>query len=355
MIIDIAILCPIEVEFNIIRKILLYPKSTQYQHLSFELGQIEGKKIDWNVAIIEPDHNLNSFTLKTKEVISILNPKYLILAGVAGGIKDPKLGDIVVGTKSYLYEGGKETDEGFVSRPRVVENSSNELLTLAKRTAREVQIEDTVFHFGPIASGNKVLANLNSKAVENIKKHYNDTQAVEMEAYEFTLTASRSGIPYLNVRGISDLIESKSKSDAKGYQSIASKRVALFIKQLLSNLSPPQKQLLYTSKIHLSYEKKAPSFFRKTKLAVIQFKDDLIELSFNQKEEIIRNILEIEHLKMPEELSKSWVRIKYLDKNTEKELYFSDSFPIGLGSWIGGSKQLLKQFKIHQNKQISYS
>ena len=69
--------------------------------------------------------------LKVNEAISSLSPKYVFLAGIAGGIKDPKIGDIVIGTKAYFYEGGKETNKGFVARPRIIENKSHELLKIA--------------------------------------------------------------------------------------------------------------------------------------------------------------------------------------------------------------------------------
>ena len=75
--IDIVILCPVEVEFKIIRKILTNSKPTRYKKLSFDFGQIKAKSYNWNIAVIEPDLNLSSFGLKVNEAISTLNPKYV--------------------------------------------------------------------------------------------------------------------------------------------------------------------------------------------------------------------------------------------------------------------------------------
>ncbi len=350
--IDIVILCPVEVEFKIIRKILINSKPTQYKNLSFDFGQIKTKNNNWNIAVIEPDLNLNSFGLKVNEAISTLNPKFVFLAGIAGGIKDPKIGDIVIGTKAYFYEGGKETAQGFFARPRIIENKSNELLTIAKRITREIKPLNTNFHFGAIASGNKVLASLDSQSIEIIKKHYNDTQALEMESYEFALAASRLEIPYLNIRGISDLIDGKTKSDSEGNQKIASKEVAKFLHQLISNLPKPTQRFHYIQKVNFASKKFSFSETRKLGKAILSFNDTFIEVKEDENIYRIEILESVEYIKMGGDLKPNWVRVTFFEDEKLEERYYSEKLSFDFGNWIGGSKKLLVQFEEFKKRQL---
>src|SRR5438045_977635 len=60
--------------------------------------------------------NVNA-AIETERVIQHFNPTYLFFLGVAGGLKDVKVGDIVIGTEVIGYERGKSNDE-FLSRPQ---------------------------------------------------------------------------------------------------------------------------------------------------------------------------------------------------------------------------------------------
>ena len=350
--IDIVILCPVEVEFKIIRKILTNSKPTQYKKLSFDFGQILANSYNWNIAVIEPDLNLNLFGLKVNEAISTLSPKYVFLAGIAGGIKDPKIGDIVIGTKAYFYEGGKETNDGFVARPRIIENKSNELLTIAKRITREIKQKNTEFHFGAIASGNKVLASLDSQSIEIIKKHYNDTQALEMESYEFALAVSRLGKPYLNIRGISDLIDGKTKSDSEGHQELASEKVADFLQQLICNLPVPTQNLHYSNTVNFATKIFSATETRKLGIATLSFNDSFIEVKEEVKKYKIEILESVEYIKMGGDLKPNWVRITFLNNGKLEERFFSEKQLFGLGNWVGGSNKLLGQFEEFKKRQL---
>lgn len=351
--IDVVILCPVEVEFKIIQRILENPTSKQIQKVCFDYGRMKTPSYSWTIAVIEPDLNVNSFGVKVAEVINALRPKYVFLAGIAGGIKDAKIGDIVIGTKSYLYEGGKETPEGFVSRPRVVENQSFELLTLAKRLSREIKIIGGRFHFGAIASGNKVLANKDSRSVEIIKKHYNDTQAIEMEAYEFSLVASRCNVPYLNIRGISDLIDGKAQSDSEGHQEIASKKVAKFLSQFIPHLPVPHQKIYYSEIVNYTDQRFTFLQKRNLKKVILNIKDTFIEIEEKETKVRIENLESVEYIKMGGDVKPNWVRITYLEDDQIEEKFYSEKQFLEYGNWVGGSKKLFAHFEDFKKRQLS--
>jgi len=364
MIIDIAIICPVEVEFQIIRKILSHPRSvtTKQHNLSFDFGQVAGDHFIWNIAVIEPELNCCSFELKTNDVIQTLKPKYVFLAGVAGGIKDVAIGDIVISTKAYGYESGKETKEGFKSRPKVKENESKMLLTLARRITRmqetdpDLEFSHQQVHFGAIASGEKVVAATISETYKIIKDHYNDSLAIEMEAYAFALVAGREKISYLNIRGISDLIDGKSKADQAGSQQNAAQNVAIFLKTLIRQLPLSEQTTNHSLNVHVAKKPLPFTALRTSQKGVLYFKEGWIELQEDEKYIPIRNIKKIEHVKMNGDFSKSWINIKYQENNVDRELYFSSCFPFaGWGAWFGGSKKLLKHFNEHKKRQVIFS
>ena len=358
MIIDIVILCPIEVEFKFIRKILKNSNShfIRQDKLAFDLGQMDGLDFIWNVAVIGPNGDAKSFEIKTHEALRVLKPKYILLAGVAGGIKDVKIGDILIGTKAYGYESGKETNEGFVARPDAITNDSEQLLALARKICREIEEDTLKIYFGSIASGKKVIGTTKSGIYEIIKRHYNDSLGVEKEAFVFASRAREFKTAYLNIRCISDMLDGKAQSDAEGNQDKASKKIAWFLKRFIANLPLDKQSILHSSTVYTTSQKFPSSLYRKQMIkSKLLFKNDFIEWSTDKEHKTIRNILELEHLKMPGDFSKNWIRVKFEYDNSVDEVYFSSSTPLGKGAWFGSSKQLLEKFKAYQLRQVPIS
>ena len=59
-----------------------------------------------------------------QRAITHFKPQIILFVGIAGGIKDVGLGDIVVATKVYGYESGRVEAQGFRSRPEVGQSCS---------------------------------------------------------------------------------------------------------------------------------------------------------------------------------------------------------------------------------------
>ena len=47
---------------------------------------------------------------------AVFSPNAIALVGVAGGLKDLRLGNVVVADAVYDYESGKDTDRGYLPR-----------------------------------------------------------------------------------------------------------------------------------------------------------------------------------------------------------------------------------------------
>ncbi|MBS4033523.1 MAG: 5'-methylthioadenosine/S-adenosylhomocysteine nucleosidase [Ignavibacterium sp.] len=184
--------------------------------------------------------NINA-AIETERVIQHFNPTYIFFLGVAGSLKDVKIGDVVIGTDVIGYERGKAKEE-FLLRPQFGFSSYElEQKAISFINSDEWQMQSSIllnkqFHYkiaaltGTIASGEKVIGSTASSIYLFLKKHCSHALAVEMEGLGF-LEACR---PYpliksLIIRGISDIVNGKEHSDAQGSQEYASNNATEFL------------------------------------------------------------------------------------------------------------------------------
>ena len=350
--VDIVILCPIEVEFEVALRKLLFAnqKETIIGGIPCITGTIKGENQNWKIALVEPTTKEANFQIEAYETVRVLSPKYVFLLGVAGGVKDAITGDLAIGTKAYGYESGKETTEGFRSRPNVRFNTSDKLIQIAQRVGRNIKRTSTYkIYFGPIASGGKVIANTQSQTFQNIKTYYEDTLAIEKESYAFASIAQKLKIPYLNIRGISDLLDDKKQSDDSGGQVLAAERAADFLQQLILRLPPlpTSRPLEKETNINVLYLKETANLLdiRRFKKAALVLQKKRFTLKNKQGVNISGEIQSLEKVKMSGDFGKAWIKIYYKNlKNQPSSFYITkQSLLPGLNFIFGGGKTLLRQ------------
>ena len=242
---SVVILTAIPIEYQSVRghlseiEELTHPNGNVY-----EKGLFKGDYHNWDVSIAEIGAGNNTCALQAERAINYLNPQVVLFIGIAGGIKDLNLGDVVVADKAYGYERGKVSSNGFLTRPEVGV-SSFAILERAKAEAKKEtwklrlpkknQRKKLKVITKPIAAGEKVITEVRSDVYELIHNSYNDTVAVEMEGSGFyTACHANKNIQFLIIRGISDLLINKTESDSKGYQKIAAINASAFAFEVLS-------------------------------------------------------------------------------------------------------------------------
>jgi|GEM_PF-4731809 len=206
-------------------------------------GQFRGRHHGFEVITQQTGSGDSTIALATQKAVRHYNPVAVLLVGVAGGVKDVGIGDVVVGTKYYGYEHTRESEDGTKARP-FSGPYSKPLRALAESVAAgkewwkrlpDGQLPSVLF--GPIASGNKVLASTDSALYRLLRDSYNDTTAIEKEAAGFgEAMGDYPTIPALNIRGISDLLDGKAHADAAGSQPRAAKHAAAFAFELINQL-----------------------------------------------------------------------------------------------------------------------
>lgn len=219
----------------------VHPRGTVYVR-----GIFAGSEQSWEVLVVETGAGNIEAGIEAERAISHFEPIAIFFVGVAGGLKDVEIGDVVAATKVYAYESGSAKDE-FHPRPDVGESS----YLLEQRARAEARKKDwherlgsnpsgrepRVF-VGPIAAGEKVVKSTRSAIFEFIKFNYGDALAVEMEGRGLLNAARANAVHALVIRGISDLLDEKEKADAGGSQEAAARHASAFAFEILAKLIP---------------------------------------------------------------------------------------------------------------------
>lgn len=218
----------------------------------FHVGQFG----QWVVAVAEcGDGNVRA-AATVERGINYFHPEVALFLGVAGGVKDVTIGDVVVSSKVYGYERGKEGEGGF--RPRPTVNLPDYALEQRARAVRlkddwqqrlnpKLQHSKPRIHVGAIAAGEKVVASSAGTIAQFLKEQYGDTLAVEMEGQGF-LAGVHINAPVQGcvIRGISDLLDGKAEADKSGFQVRAADVASAVAFEMLATLERQTKARLVT-------------------------------------------------------------------------------------------------------------
>jgi nucleoside phosphorylase len=205
----------------------------------------KGVFADWSVAVVEVGPgNIGTAALASR-AISHCKADMALFVGVAGGIKDVALGDVVVASKVYGYEGGKDTSTRFMPRPDM-QHSAHALEQRAraickrnlwrKRLDNSLNAADPQLFVGPIAAGEKVVASTRSDTAKFLKKQCGDTLAVEMEGRGFLEAVHINAVLGTVIRGISDRLSGKAFADKAGWQRKAADAASAVAFEMLATL-----------------------------------------------------------------------------------------------------------------------
>src|SRR6266487_4343232 len=216
----IVILTAMNLEYRAVRARLSgIAAQTHPMGTRFEVGHLSGN--DCRVALTLTGKGNQSAAVLAERAAAEFAPAAVIFVGVAGALQPHLgLGDVVVATHVYAYQGATSQDDGITARPRTWELSHR-------------------VHFGPVAAGEIAHYSAVSDARQWLREHYSDAVAVEMEAAGVAQAGHlNDAMPTIMVRGISDYAdESKSAADDAGWQPRAAANAAAFATALAAMLA----------------------------------------------------------------------------------------------------------------------
>lgn len=239
----ILIMTALSLEFDAVKKYLIDLETVVHPSTGsmYKAGKYNSESKSYSILLVEAGAGNVRAADETGRAIEYFKPDYTFFIGIAGGIKDVKLGDVVASSKVIGFEFGKDDIE-FKPRFDTVP-SSYVLEQVAKHVKREnlwtnkIDGESKPDAFvQPIAAGEKVVSSIRALSFHNIKKYCSEAVAVDMEGNGFLVAARPYTAQGIEVRGISDLIENKEESDASGSQPIAAANAAAFAFEMINTL-----------------------------------------------------------------------------------------------------------------------
>ena len=338
-----VILTAIRIEYMEVRAHLsdlsedIHPHGTIY-----ERGKFSGGGQEWEVGIVQTGAGNSRAAMEAERAIAYFKPNVILFVGIAGGIKDVQLGDVVAATKVYGYESGKVA-ETFRPKPDVA-RSTYDLIQRAEAEAKKEQwltrLSDSAqptVRVQPIAAGEKVVANKKSDLFEFLQQNYGDALAVEMEGRGILEVAhANQQVSALIIRGISNLIDGKSRDDKEGFQELAASNASAFAFQVLAefgfdqenksnsaNKSPekepktPKLDPIYSQKIFKLPETSPIVNFKGRTEQIKEIEKQLIENQNTQKKRII-------YLVGKAGIGKSTLAYHFAKKYKEDKEHFKD-------------------------------
>ena len=241
----VLILTPLPLEYAAVVKHLSGERTSSVRGAAaYGMGAFLGKHHKYSVIIREPGMRNTDMALATEKAIQEFQPNIVLLVGIAGGVKDVKIGDVIIANSAFIYDAGKESEDGFLLRTSEYVFSEH-LLAYAQNTSRDAAWKartadgaaDAEVLIGPIAAGDKVVADVNNPTYQHIKKNLSQVKALEMEAAGFgRAIQSHRALHALVIRGISDMCEGKAETDQQNWQPIAADRAAAVAFELLYEL-----------------------------------------------------------------------------------------------------------------------
>ncbi|MEL7354533.1 MAG: tetratricopeptide repeat protein, partial [Cyanobacteria bacterium J06560_5] len=233
-------------DYNIVRAHLSeLREETLEQGGVYEVGKFSGNVHEWTVAITEIDDSNASSATETERSIKKYNPDVIFLVSAAVGLKDVSLGDVVVASKVYNYQSGKEEEE-FLTRPDGL-NTSYKLIQRAKAERKKtdwlarlspVTISNNQnILISPIASGDKELSGQAVELLELIHTRYNGAIAIETSGFGcLKAIEPYKIIDVLTLHGIAFLINETEENSQSDSRANALKNASAFAFEILSKI-----------------------------------------------------------------------------------------------------------------------
>lgn len=228
----IGIIGALDIELNFFFENMVIAKTELIGDKTFYIGNINNKK----VALVKSDIGKVNAAITATILASYYQVSMIINTGVAGGLKPAEPGDIILAKGLSYFDaslsGIDDLPHGKLGNDPLIVETDSKYLEKAKVIFDQLAYP---YKTGNIVSGDKFVTKL--RYLDKISKNVPNILACEMEGMAIALTAHKFNIPFISIRGISDIIEDKNQtssyhSNSKTVAQKCSNFVMTFLKEL---------------------------------------------------------------------------------------------------------------------------
>lgn len=228
----IAVIGAMEQEIELLREAMENVQSVSFGRFTAYEGILAGKR---TVLVLSGIGKVNA-AVATAWVIHQFAPDYVVNTGSAGGLgKGLKVGDVVVGTEiahhdvdvtafGYVWGQVPQLPAAFVS--------DDVLVGRAKQAAQV--FEGAAVVAGLIVSGDQFVHS--TEGVAQIRRHFPEVKAVEMEAAAIAQTCHQLNTPFVVIRAVSDSADEKADISFEAFLKTAAASSAKMVVKIIESL-----------------------------------------------------------------------------------------------------------------------
>ena len=228
----IAVVGAMEQEIELLRESMADVKHVSFGKFSAYEGELAGKR---TVLVLSGIGKVNA-AVSTSWVIHQFAPDCVINTGSAGGLgKGLKVGDVVIG-ETVAHHDVDVTAFGYVwgqvpQLPAVFVSDSN-LIRQAEKAAQV--FEGAAVTQGLIVSGDRFVHS--SEGVAEIRSHFPEVKAVEMEVAAIAQTCHQLEVPFVIIRAVSDSADEKADISFEEFLKTAAVSSAKMVTEIVKSL-----------------------------------------------------------------------------------------------------------------------
>lgn len=206
-------------------------KETQYKSIKFYEGMISGKE----VVLMQSGIGKVNAAMSTTVLFEHYEIDFVVNIGTAGGVKENcEVLDIVISDKVCYHDvdvTAFKYEYGQVPQCPLYFESDEKLIKLTEQVLTE---EKMSFHKGLIVSGDAFIHE--ETQMENIKKHFSDVIALEMEAAAIAQVCYLYQKRFIVLRSLSDIAGKKSHLSFDAYLEQSALNSSTFVLKLIEQL-----------------------------------------------------------------------------------------------------------------------